>query len=68
MMDIDESSVIVEINVGSFLSDVDIRFQSSFESNWDNKKWFLHDINDWKPDSILDEVCWLNNAGDCRDA
>jgi hypothetical protein len=33
MIDNDESSVIVEINVVPFLSDVEVRFQSSFESN-----------------------------------
>jgi hypothetical protein len=38
IIDNDESSVIVEINVVPFLSDVEIRFQTSFESNWDKRK------------------------------
>ena len=44
-IDIDESSVIVEINVGFewllnlFLSDVEVRFRSSLESNWSKKKY-----------------------------
>jgi hypothetical protein len=44
IIDNDESSVILERNVVPFLSDVEIRFQSSFES-LKKKKDFMCDIH-----------------------
>ena len=66
-IDMDESSVFVDRNGGSFLSNVEVWVQSSLESIRKDSQFSEWRITWLVPDSVFNELRWLNNVGESRD-